>query len=163
MTEKDSVDEMVERELKVFPDLDPQTEAAVNRISKIGKFLKRNFEVMSQRHGINQGEAHVLIKVRRADGGASPGYLAESLMVSTGAMTNRLDRLEESGLVRRDPDPDDRRATIVRLTERGDGLLDTFISEIGKKERDRLSVLSRAELKQLNDLLRKIVLSFERE
>jgi DNA-binding MarR family transcriptional regulator len=161
VTERDSIDELLERALHVFPDLHPQTEAAVDRIHKIEKFLKRRYEEMSSRYGLNRGEAEVLIKLRQAEDGLSPGYLADRLMLSTGAMTNRLDGLERAGLILRDADPDDRRASIVRLTDRGVDLIGSVISEIGKMEFEALSVLSAAELKKLNDLLRKVVLSFE--
>jgi DNA-binding MarR family transcriptional regulator len=161
LAERDSIDELLEHALQVFPDLHPQTEAAVDRIHKIEKSLKRRYDELSARFGLNRGESEVLVKLRQAEDGLSPGYLADRLMLSTGAMTNRLDHLEEAGLIRRDADPDDRRASIVRLTDRGVDMIGSVISEIGKMEYESLSVLSETELKKLNDLLRKVLLRFE--
>ena len=92
---------------------------------------------------------------------SSPGELAGDLELSSGAMTSRLDRLEKEGFVRRLPDPDDRRGVVVELTDEGRKAWDTAASVQGRKEAFFASALTKPEQKQLNDLLRKLMLAFE--
>jgi DNA-binding MarR family transcriptional regulator len=90
------------------------------------------------------------------------GELAERSDISSGAMTNRLDRLEEAGLVRRLRDPDDRRGVLVELTDAGDRLYGESVSAQAAKEALVASALDEDEKQQLNALLRKIMLELER-
>ena len=92
----------------------------------------------------------------------SPGWLAEHLSLSSGAMTNRLDRLEEAGLVRRLPDPDDRRALKVELTDEGHQVWRDAIGAQAIKEASIASELDAEEKQQLTVLLRRLMLYFER-
>ena len=82
--------------------------------------------------------------------------------LSSGAMTNRLDRLEQAGLVRRLPDPRDRRGVIVELTERGRETYQRAVGVQAKKEELVTAALNEREKKQLNALLRRLMLEFER-
>jgi DNA-binding MarR family transcriptional regulator len=91
----------------------------------------------------------------------SPGKLAEKLELSSGAMTNRLDRLEEAGLVKRLPDPDDRRGVKVELTPSGQKLYRQSTALQGQKEALIASALSERERDQLNTLLRRVMIAFE--
>jgi DNA-binding MarR family transcriptional regulator len=77
-------------------------------------------------------------------------------------MTNRLDRLEAAGFLRRLPDPDDRRGIMVELTDEGKRVYERAIDVQGRKEEFFASALSKSEQKQLNALLRRIMLEFER-
>ena len=90
-----------------------------------------------------------------------PGELGEELLLSSGAMTNRLDKLESAGFVAREPDPDYCRASIVRLTPAGIGKLDEAVNAAAHNELAVVSVLTPAEQRRLNGLLRKLMLSFE--
>jgi DNA-binding MarR family transcriptional regulator len=81
-------------------------------------------------------------------------------MVTTGAMTNVLDRLEEAGLTRRLRNPSDRRSVIVEATEDGIALWYAAVNELGEQEAGVVSVLSAAEQRQLNSLLRKLLAGF---
>ena len=89
---------------------------------------------------------------------SSPGELASNLDLSSGAMTSRLDRLEDAGLVRRLPDPDDRRGVVVELTEKGRDAWDTSANVQGRREAFFARTLTKPEQKQLNMLLRKLLL-----
>ena len=91
----------------------------------------------------------------------SPGELGDELLLSSGAMTNRLDRLEAAGFIAREPDPDDRRALIVRLTVDGLQKIDEAVNAAAHNEFAVVSVLTPAEQKRLNALLRKLMLAFE--
>jgi DNA-binding MarR family transcriptional regulator len=82
--------------------------------------------------------------------------------LSSGAMTNRLDRLEEADLVRRLPDPEDRRSVVVELTEHGRETIQKMVGAQAQKEALMAMSLSAREQKQLNGLLRKVMLEFER-
>jgi DNA-binding MarR family transcriptional regulator len=82
--------------------------------------------------------------------------------LSSGAMTNRLDRLEDAGLLRRLPDPKDRRGIVVEVTDKGRRLYEKTVDVQAKKEQFVTAALSDAEKKQLNALLRRLMLEFER-
>src|SRR6266536_2033853 len=93
---------------------------------------------------------------------SSPGRLARTMELSSGAMTNRLDRLEEAGFLRRLPDPDDRRGIMVELTADGKRVYEEAVGVQARKEALVASALTVAEKKQLNALLRRMMLEFER-
>jgi DNA-binding MarR family transcriptional regulator len=161
-TPRDTVDEFLEHALQVFPTLDPEVEAAVDRIAHLDKRLKRLTESGASRFGLNYGEFKVVVKLRQVAGEAlSPGTLADVLALSTGAMTNRLDRLEEAGFVARERDPDDRRGVVVRLTDAGRTAVDGAVAEIAAGEQRLLSALKPGEQRTLNALLRTLMLASE--
>jgi DNA-binding MarR family transcriptional regulator len=89
----------------------------------------------------------------------SPTQLFREMMLTSGAMTNRIDRLEEAGLVSRRPDLEDRRGTLVRLTQKGKALIDSAAANHVANEERLLSGLSAREQMQLTELLRKLLLS----
>ena len=91
----------------------------------------------------------------------SAGDLSRMLALSSGAMTNRLDRLETAGLIRRVPDPRDRRGVLVELTAQGKERIDAAVIDQAAKEIDSLSVLTAKERTTLNNLLRKVLSSLE--
>jgi DNA-binding MarR family transcriptional regulator len=163
MGTKDSIDEFLERACKIFPALDPEVEGAVDRICKLNKRFETMLEHALEQFGLNKGEFKVLITLRQRNDEftMSPGELGEQLLLSSGAMTNRLDRLEAAGLIAREPDPDDRRALIVRLTADGVRKIEQAVTAGGENEIAVVSVLSPAEQKRLNALLRKLILAFE--
>jgi DNA-binding MarR family transcriptional regulator len=160
----DSVDENVEFWARLVPELDRETEGIVERIGAIAKRLDRSMERTLAQHGVNYGEWKVLHNLRRNEPGyrSTPGKLSERLGLSSGAMTNRLDRLEEEGLVRRLPDPKDRRSVVVELTDEG---LERWRAAIGRQaqfEADVASALDADEKKQLDALLRRLLIRFEK-
>ena len=163
MGTKDSIDEFLERACRIFPRLDPEVEGAVDRICKLNKRFDTMLEHAVEAFDLNKGEFRLLITLRQHndDFTMSPGELGDELLLSSGAMTNRLDRLESAGLIAREPDPDDRRALIVRLTPEGLRRIDEAVNEAAHNEFAVVSVLSPTEQKRLNSLLRKLMLSFE--
>jgi DNA-binding MarR family transcriptional regulator len=92
---------------------------------------------------------------------SSPGDLASDLELSSGAMTSRLDRLEGAGLIRRLPDPEDRRGVVVELTEQGREAWDLAANVQGRREAFFARTLTKSEQKQLNTLLRKLLLGLD--
>jgi DNA-binding MarR family transcriptional regulator len=109
--------------------------------------------------GLQPGEFDVLATLRRSGKPylLSPTQLYEALMISSGGMTNRLDRLERAGLVERRPDPDDRRGKLIALTDAGKRVIDDTIGRHVANEERLLSVLTRAEQEKLNALLKKLI------
>jgi DNA-binding MarR family transcriptional regulator len=161
-TRQDSIDRFLEAVLPRFPTLDPSTEAAVDRMTRIVKHLDKVSGRTTARFGLNVGEFKVLLKLDR-HGAMTAGELADVLNLSTGATTNRLDGLEEAGHVTRTRDPGDRRSVLVDVTETGRAVLDRIVESQGVEERDLLSGLAPAERDRLNDLLRTLVLAIEDE
>ena len=97
-TRQDSIDRFIEASLPLFPGVDPETEGVIDRIHKVAKHAKRLAERTRSGFGLNAGEYHTLVQLRVAPDHQLPaGDLAEHLDLSTGAMTNRLDGLEETG------------------------------------------------------------------
>ena len=111
------------------------------------------------RYGLQQGEFDALATLRRsgAPEGLTPTALFEAAMMSSGGMTARIDRLEKAGLVERRPHPADRRATLVRLTDKGSNLIETIMPRHEETARDILAPLSLDEQKTLNALLARLI------
>jgi DNA-binding MarR family transcriptional regulator len=109
--------------------------------------------------GLQPGEFDVLATLRRSGKPymLSPTHLYETVMISSGGMTNRLDRLERAGLVERRLDPNDRRGKLIALTDAGKRVIDETIDRHVANEERILSVLTLAEQKKLNALLRKLI------
>jgi DNA-binding MarR family transcriptional regulator len=159
---QDSIDRFIEASLALFPGVDPETEGVIDRIHKVAKQGKRITEATVKRFGLNSGEFHTLLKLRVAPDHQLPaGDLAEHLDLSTGAMTNRLDGLEELGLVTRERAVADRRSVLVTMTPKGRDMLIQAVEAAGKEETALLSALTDAQRRQLNGLLRTLVLGFE--
>ena len=154
--EQDSIDRFLAVALARFPTLDPAAEAAVDRMTRIVKYLDKLTGRTSARFGLNVGEFKVLMKLDM-HGAMTAGELADVLSLSTGATTNRLDGLEEAGYITRTRDPEDRRSVLVDITDPGREVLERIVEAQGGEERDLLAVLEPAEHDRLNELLRAIV------
>src|SRR3954452_20747181 len=117
----DSVGRMLPVWKNELPDLDLGTEGIVERIQKINRYIGRLLDETLKEFGLDMGEWSVLMALRRTGTPyrLSPGVLARHVGLSAGAMTNRLNRLEERGLVRRSRDESDRRGVVVELTDAG--------------------------------------------
>jgi DNA-binding MarR family transcriptional regulator len=162
--QRDHVDRFLERINYVFPALDLEVEGIVDRIGGISRRLNRAMDETLAEFGLDSAEHKALSVLAQAGEPyrSAPGRLAERMDLSSGAMTNRLDRLEQAGLIRRLPDPDDRRRVVVELTDHG---RETYRSAVGvqaKKEALVTAALNDREKAQLNALLRQLMLEFER-
>jgi DNA-binding MarR family transcriptional regulator len=164
MTERDHIDRFLERlESLGHPDIDLEVEAIVDRIGGINRRIKKGMEVTLAGHDLTHPDWQVMTTLRlsRSDHRSSPGDLAADLELSSGAMTSRLDRLEQSGFIRRLPDPEDRRGVVVELTSEGMAAWDKAAGIQGRKEAFFASALTKTEQRELNALLRKLMLAFE--
>ena len=157
--QRDKIDAFLER-LEGIPGLDYEVEGIVDRINSLQKKFRHALEETLKEYDLTWGEWKVLgsLVLGECD---SPGELSTGLEVSTGAMTNRLDRLEEAGLIRRVRDPDDRRGVKLELTEAGSRVWTDSTSTGARKEALVASALTKREQAQLNALLRKLMLEFE--
>ena len=162
--ERDHIDRFLARLEDVgLPDIDLEVEGLVDRIASINKRIKKGMDTILAEHDLTSPEWHVMSRLRlsSADHRSSPGELAEDLEISSGAMTSRLDRLERQGYVRRLPDPEDRRGVVIELTAEGKEAWDRTAGIAGRREAFFASALTKAEQRQLNKLLRKLMLAFE--
>jgi DNA-binding MarR family transcriptional regulator len=144
--------------------LDLEVEGIVDRIQGLHRRFQRALDETLAEFKLDWVEYKLLGLLSREGEvyRSSPGRLARIMELSSGAMTNRLDRLEEAGLLRRLPDPDDRRGILVELTAEGKRVYEQAIGVQGRKEAFFASALSKTEQKQLNALLRRIMIEFER-
>lgn len=159
----DEVDRLVDAWQRERPDLDVAPLAVLSRVSRLAKHLDHARKQAFASHDLDVWEFDVLTALRRAGDPyrLSPGQLGAQTLVTSGTMTNRIDRLEAKGLVLRRPDPDDRRGVQVELTaagrERVDGALDDLLSS----ERALLDALPKAEQHELASLLRELTAQFD--
>ena len=159
----DEVDRLVEAWRRERPDLDLEPMGVLSRVSRLAHHLDRARRRAFAAHGIELWEFDVLAALRRA--GApyelSPGRLLRETLVTSGTMTNRVDRLEARGLVERLPDPSDRRGVLVRLTETGRATVDGAFSALLAAEAELLAGLGEPDRARLAELLRRLVVPFE--
>jgi DNA-binding MarR family transcriptional regulator len=152
----DAVDAIVAAWNRERPDLDAGPMGVVGRISRLSRVLDKELKDFFAGHGLEFWEFDVLATLRRS--GApyelSAGALLKSAMVTSGAITNRVDRLEAKGLLERVRDPDDRRGVRVRLTDVGLELIDRLVPAHLANEERLLAALSKDDREALMALLR---------
>ncbi|QKW07059.1 MarR family transcriptional regulator [Streptomyces sp. NA04227] len=160
---EDEVDRLVSAWRRERPDLDVEPLEVLSRVSRLARHLDRARRLAFSEHALEPWEFDVLTSLRRA--GApyqlSPGQLLTQTLVTSGTMTNRIDRLTKKGLVERLPDPSDRRGVLVRLTATGQDRADRALAGLLDQERAILSELSPQERGQLAGLLRQLTAPFD--
>ena len=160
---EDEVDRLVAAWRRERPDLDVEPLEVLSRVSRLSRHLDIARRAAFAEHALEPWEFDVLTALRRA--GApyqlSPGQLLTQTLVTSGTMTNRIDRLAGKGLVQRLPDPDDRRGVLVRLTEAGQERADAALAGLLDHERAILAELSAAQRDDLAGLLRQLVAPFD--
>ena len=158
---RDEVDRLIAAWKRERPDLDLSPLAVLSRITRIARHLD-----IARRDAFGDLENwgfDVLAALRRA--GAphqlSPGQLMQETMVTSGTMTNRLDRLEELNLITREQDPDDGRGSLVTLTKSGALAVDNALEDLLENELELLGTLTTKDRETLADLLSKLVTEFD--
>jgi DNA-binding MarR family transcriptional regulator len=158
-TPGDPVTERVRWAVTTWPQIDPEVEGIVVRAEKIHRHFQDAFRASLGEAGLTKEEWKVLMALH--DSVRSHGSLCHDLDVSTGAMTNRLDKLEGRGLIRRAPDPSDRRGVLLEITEAGDAQLAEYIEAGAGRERELVDDLTVAEKRELNRLMSKLLASLQ--
>lgn len=151
----DSVDGLIAAWRGARPDLDAAPMESVGRVLVLAKRLERSVEAALKVHNLSLGQFDILGTLRRQEGGMTPSQLLRSVMLSSGGMTSRLDRLEEVGWIVRQADPSDRRGVIVALTAKGRKLIDAATATRFAEAARSSPGLSAAEAGQLAGLLRR--------
>ena len=159
----DDVDRVIAAWRRERPDLDLAPLAVLSRVSRLARRLDRAREVAFARHELAVWEFDVLVALRRTGPPyrLTPGQLLAETLVTSGTMTNRIDRLETRALVVREPVPDDRRGTWVALTDEGRSRVDGAFTDLLAEERDLLAVLAPEDQSDLAASLRHLLLQFE--
>ncbi len=160
----DAVDDLLKGWRAARPDLDPAPLATVGRVIVLAKHLERSVEAALGAHGLALGQFDILATLRRQGprGALAPSQLLQSVMLSSGGMTNRLDKLEAAGLIARRPDANDRRGVVAELTAKGCKLIDAATAtrfaeaeasqpKLSAKEKDALADLLRRWLNEIAD------------
>jgi DNA-binding MarR family transcriptional regulator len=161
----DEVDGIVARWQAERPDLDVTPLQVLSRVSRLARHLDRARRAAFAAHGLEGWEFDVLSALRRqgAPYQLSPGALLRATLVTSGTMTNRVDRLAAGGLVRRHPDPQDKRGVLVELTDEGVRRVDAAMADLLTRERQLLATLAAGQQEQLARLLRSLLAPFDAE
>lgn len=156
---KDKIDIILEEWHRELPDLETSVLAITGRILRIARFLEKRRESILAEYGLNVWSYDVLATLRRQGEPfcLKPTELYSLLMLSSGATTNRIDRLEQDGIVSRIRDPGDRRSVMVQLTPKGIQLADTVIPILFEKEKQLISQLTGNEAEISIPVLRKLL------
>jgi DNA-binding MarR family transcriptional regulator len=160
--ERDKLDDSLDVWDREIPDLDRLTEGIIERIQILAWNFNQSMEETLEEFDLDRRAFSLLGKLRKLGPPyrASAGQLATLLRLSSGAMTNRLDRMEGAGLIRRLPDPDDRRGTLVEPTAAGHAAWERTVGAQARREVMLTEVLSDAEKGRLHDLLRRLMVAF---
>ncbi|MFF3134237.1 MarR family winged helix-turn-helix transcriptional regulator [Streptomyces mirabilis] len=159
-TPQDPVDAIIEQWATVRPDLDTAAMEVFGRVFRLARTMGDRMEKAYAPYGISRGEFDVLATLRRSDAPytLSPRQLSATLMLTTGGMTGRLDKLERAGLLRRSPDPHDRRGLQVTLTDKGLRLIDEAVGAGLAVQTEALAHLDEERAGQLATLLRELLM-----
>ncbi|MFD9948000.1 MarR family winged helix-turn-helix transcriptional regulator [Nonomuraea sp. NPDC059023] len=159
----DEVDRLVAAWRTERPDLDVEPLQVLSRVSRLAKHLDRARRAAFAEHDLEPWEFDVLTALRRAGKPyeLSPGALLRATLVTSGTMTNRIDRLAQAGLVRRRPDPEDRRGVLVTLTDTGLQRVDSAFAGLLRREHDLLAGLDEPNQRALAALLRTLLAPFD--
>src|SRR5919106_2477949 len=155
---QDAVDRILDQWRRERPDVADELwpMGLIGRVQRLNRVLERELKAFYAERDLELWEADVLLTLRRAGApyALTPGALLKAAMVTSGAMTNRIDRLEARGLVERSPGPDDRRSVRVQLTPRALELIDDFFADHLTNEARLFSALTAMERGRLAELLR---------
>ncbi len=165
LKEMDLLDELINDWKRERPDLDASAMNVVGRILFLGKKIEKQTSLALQEYGIYYTDLDVLATLRRAGKPyqLSPTQLRKSVLITSGAMTALLDRLEKMELLYRLPDPRDGRVSLAVLSDKGKNIIDKAIASRFKAAESNLLNLSKSERTQLAGLLKKIAVSIEKQ
>jgi DNA-binding MarR family transcriptional regulator len=165
MSTSDEVDRIVDAWQQERPDLDVAPLQVLSRVSRLARHLDIARREAFAATDLEPGEFDVLAALRRTGKpyALTPSALISQNLVTSGTMTNRIDRLESKNLVARLPDPTDGRGVLVQLTQSGKSAVDRALEELLTREKSLLATVSKADREKLANVLRDIVLPFDEE
>ncbi len=160
---RDEVDDLIAAWRRQRPDLDVEPLQILSRVSRLARHLDIARRGAFAAHGLESWEFDVLSALRRSGPPfqLTPGALLRATLVTSGTMTNRIDRLTDSQLVYREPDPSDRRGVLVTLSERGRTIVDAAFTDLLDREQALLASLGPRERQALSALLRTLLVPFD--
>jgi DNA-binding MarR family transcriptional regulator len=152
----DHVDEVLAQWKRERPDVDVSAMAIIGRLSRLDKAIGRRLDTVFSEHDLESWEFDVLATLLRtgAPHQLTPGQLLDAVMITSGAMTNRLDRLEKRGFVERVKSPDDGRQVLVTLTDVGLATVDAALIDHAANELQLIGILDKSQHRHLVELLR---------
>ncbi|MGQ0629437.1 MAG: MarR family winged helix-turn-helix transcriptional regulator [Sporichthyaceae bacterium] len=160
---QDEVDRLVAAWRQQRPDLDVRPLEVLSRVTRLARHLDRARARAFAEHDLQMWEFDVLSALRRSGQPyrMSPGALLTQTLVTSGTMTNRIDRLAARDLVRREPAPGDRRGVLVVLTAAGLACVDAALRDLLAHEQQLLASLTEHQREELASLLRALVIPFD--
>jgi DNA-binding MarR family transcriptional regulator len=163
LTLRDEVDDLVAAWRAQRPDLDVEPLQVLSRISRLARHLDIARRGAFADHELESWQFDVLSALRRQGPPfqLTPGALLHATLVTSGTMTNRIDRLAAADLLRREPDPRDRRGVLITLTDLGRERVDNALADLLQRERALLASLNRQERRQLAHLMRTLLAPFD--
>ncbi|MEZ8743892.1 MarR family transcriptional regulator [Vibrio sp. SNU_ST1] len=159
----DAIDRVVEQWAKEKPELETEPMAMMGRIMRIAKYMETQVAELHKNYDMKLGEFDVLATLRRSGKPyqLTPSELIGSMMLTSGAMTNRLDKLEAKGLISREHSKEDRRSVSVQLTKDGLILIDQMMTEHVEMQKKLVKSLSASQKKNTNQLLKAWLSAYE--
>nr|WP_319250876.1 MarR family transcriptional regulator [uncultured Celeribacter sp.] len=150
-----SVDEILTQWARERPDLDTAPMALLGRLARVVRLVRQDLEATFDRHGLNAASFDLLATLRRAGPpyALTAGQLMARMMITSGTVTNRINRLETQGLVERRTDKDDARRAIVALSAEGFSRIDKALDDHVATQKRLSGLLTDAEFAQMDDLL----------
>jgi len=157
---RDRVDRLIDRGISEYPDLDISAKAITGRIVRLYNLVLSRFESVFNSHGVNFFMYITLAHLRLAGEPYElrPKELLKSSVITSGGLSNILNRLQKMGLIDRSRDNEDGRGVMVRLTSTGKELIDKLYADIVRKEHELTRAFSKEDIDQLSALLRKFLI-----
>jgi len=154
---RDVIDDLLAAWQETRPELDSSPLGVVGRVIVLARHLEQSVGIALEKHGLTLGQFDILATLRRhgPKGRLTPSELLESVMLSSGGMTARLDKLEDASLIARGSDSEDRRKVVIELTAKGKRLIDTATVTRFDEAKTSLPKMPPEELETLEGLLRK--------
>lgn len=164
-TESDHVDRLRAQWARELPDLDTEPMAILGRAYRLSNLVRASIEETFAAFGLDRGEFDVIATLRRSGPPyrLTPTELYTSLMITSGGLTHRLDRLQKAGLIRREKSPSDGRSFLVALTEAGMRRAEDAFRTDMANEAAFLRGMGARDRKALAMLLRKLIVGIERD
>lgn len=159
----DAVDRLVAQWAREKPDLETEPMAIMGRLLRVSKYMETQVAQLHKQYGLTFGEFDVLATLRRSGKPfqLTPSELIDSMMLTSGAMTNRLDKLTSKGLITRQSNQSDRRSLPVQLTKQGIVLIDRILEEHVQMQGQLVKGLSQEQKKQINQNLKCLMYELE--